>query len=139
MIVEKAREYIGIPYLHRGRSAQGMDCAGLLISVGRSLEIIPNSYDFLNYGEQFDSSDFIKEFNKLGTRIYIRSEWKEGDILIFKQGSNPNHCGFYSLPNGVQSIVHASNRPNINKVIEHYLTPTLKSQIAGAFRFKWQF
>ena len=36
-IVAAARTWLGVPWRHQGRTRQGVDCAGLVVLVGRGL------------------------------------------------------------------------------------------------------
>lgn len=38
-IITAARAQLGTPFRHQGRSAQGVDCVGLLICIGRALDL----------------------------------------------------------------------------------------------------
>ena len=49
-IVEEARKWVGVPYLHQGRSRAGIDCVGLPIVVGQSLGLLPVRFEIANYG-----------------------------------------------------------------------------------------
>jgi cell wall-associated NlpC family hydrolase len=35
VIVSAARSWLGVPWRHQGRTRQGVDCAGLVVLVGR--------------------------------------------------------------------------------------------------------
>lgn len=39
-IVEQARTWIGVPFLHQGRTRIGVDCLGLVIAVGQELGMV---------------------------------------------------------------------------------------------------
>ena len=47
-IMEVARSWVGIPYLHQGRTRRGIDCIGLIVEVavglGVDVPLIPNNY-----------------------------------------------------------------------------------------------
>ena len=49
-VVAAARGWIGVPYLHQGRSRSGIDCIGLVLQVAREAGIGPADLDFRRYG-----------------------------------------------------------------------------------------
>ena len=38
-VMKVARSWIGVPYKHQGRSRRGVDCGGLLLCIGRDLDV----------------------------------------------------------------------------------------------------
>ena len=46
-IVAAARSWLGVPWRHQGRARQGIDCAGLVVLVGRGLGL--TDYDTAAY------------------------------------------------------------------------------------------
>jgi cell wall-associated NlpC family hydrolase len=42
-IIAAARSWLGVPWRHQGRTRQGVDCAGLVVLVGRGLGL--DDYD----------------------------------------------------------------------------------------------
>jgi cell wall-associated NlpC family hydrolase len=51
-VVSAARGWLGVPYLHQGRSRFGVDCLGLVLEVGRELGFLPGDLDYQGYGRQ---------------------------------------------------------------------------------------
>ena len=47
-IVASARSWLGVPYVHQGRSKKGIDCIGLIVETARGVGLpippIPNNY-----------------------------------------------------------------------------------------------
>ena len=66
-VLAEARSWLGVPYLHQGRSRLGVDCVGLLIMVARGIGI--SDYDVSGY-PRVPSSDFLRaECERLMRRI----------------------------------------------------------------------
>ena len=54
-LIAFARGWLGVPYLHQGRSRYGVDCIGFPIAVLRELDLLPREFnDYRNYGRQPD-------------------------------------------------------------------------------------
>lgn len=49
-IITEARRWVGTPYHHQGRVSAGIDCAGLIIVVGRALGFFAPDFDVTHYG-----------------------------------------------------------------------------------------
>jgi len=55
-----ARAWLGIPWRHQGRSARGVDCAGLVVLVARELGLA--DYDKQTYGRRPEGQGFDQHF-----------------------------------------------------------------------------
>jgi len=136
-IVNKGREYLNIKWRHQGRSPEtGLDCAGFIIQVGVDLNLLVEDYNYLNYGREPDGVKFIAEFNRRLNRVINMNNKQEGDVLIFRQGAYPTHCGFLSIKNGISYLLHSNGSSNVLKVTEHILDYNWKKQLVFVFRFK---
>jgi cell wall-associated NlpC family hydrolase len=49
-VTEEARSWVGVPFLHQGRSRRGVDCVGLPIVVCQALALIPSNFGLRAYG-----------------------------------------------------------------------------------------
>lgn len=49
-IIEAARELLGTPYLHQGRSRAAIDCAGVALLVARKFDLMPGAPLSADYG-----------------------------------------------------------------------------------------
>ena len=85
-IIENARGWIGTRWQHQGRSRAGgvyrrrQDGRQLLSEIHRQLQNIPTT------------------------------NWKEGDIGVFKESAFPIHVGFLGRRDGVPTVIHAHAR-----------------------------
>ena len=59
-IVAAARSWLGVPWRHQGRTRQGVDCAGLVVLVGRELGLA--DYDTTAYGRRPEGQGFVEHF-----------------------------------------------------------------------------
>lgn len=101
-IVEEARSWLGVRWRHQGRTRHGVDCAGLVVQVGKALGL--TEFDMTNYGRRPDSMNFAKFFVDGGAVSKSVAAALPGDILLFRDGYFPCHCGILT-PDG--TFVHA--------------------------------
>ena len=93
-LADKAQEWVGVPFLHRGMTRRGCDCTGLLI--GCMKEIRPTvHYDLRQYPHDWNmhagAGDYIREeLGKVASPYEGRPE--PGDILLFRFGKCIAHC-----------------------------------------------
>ncbi|MRR15397.1 MAG: hydrolase [Deltaproteobacteria bacterium] len=94
-LVKTAKDFIGVPYLWGGVSADtGFDCSGLAMTVYQL-----NGLDMPRHSAtQFDAGDTIR-----------RSELREGDLVFFatRGRGKVSHVGIYI---GEGQFIHAPNR-----------------------------
>src|SRR5262245_43046163 len=51
-VVRVAKSYVGVPFLHQGRSRLGTDCVGLPILVLQELGCLPKDFEITDYARQ---------------------------------------------------------------------------------------
>jgi cell wall-associated NlpC family hydrolase len=131
-IVATAREWLDVPWRHQGRDREGVDCGGLLIVVARALGV--SDYEPPAYGRQPTAGVFLTHLEMFGgVRIPI-GQADAGDIIAFRAGPFPCHCGISAGKRGdVGWIIHAST--SVRKVAEEPLTRQLMAARVAAFRF----
>ena len=134
-VVAQAREWAGVRWRHQGRSMRGVDCAGLVISVGRVLGVL--EFDTTDYGPQAADESMLTLCRQHLLPI-ATSQAKPGDIPVMRFGSN-RHIGIFGdYPGGDLSLIHAFT--GARKVVEHRFSEDwLRSHgasLIGAFRFK---
>lgn len=120
-------KYVGIPYVHKGRSLNGLDCWGLVVLIYRELfnmELLDmenyeqdwakqgNNYFLENYSKQFEQVENLEKY----------------DIILFKVDEAIRHAGIYL---GDDKFIHC---PKIGVVISRL--SIWKKRIAGCYRLK---
>lgn len=131
-VVAEARKYLGTPWRHQGRSAEGIDCAGLIIRVANDLGIF--SFDTLDYLPQATDESMMR----LCSEHLEKGSMEPGCIPVMRFGNN-RHIGIFGeSPNGL-TIIHAYSRYP-RKVVEHLFSMgwlmTERAALLGIFRFK---
>jgi cell wall-associated NlpC family hydrolase len=72
MITEKdiINKYLGIPYKHRGRTLEGLDCYGLIISVYKDLGF-----------ELFDLEDYERNWSSKERNLFLLNYYRQWERL----------------------------------------------------------
>ncbi len=130
-VVDAARAYLGVPWRHQGRSARGLDCAGLVILTARDLGL--SDYDTTGYSRHAQGLNFVEHFraNMDGIAVAVAGP---GDVLVFADAAYPCHCGILSERHGVPHLIHAHALRR--KVIEEPYTGEWPMKVKFAFRFE---
>lgn len=81
--VEAARSYLGVKWVHQGRTEKGMDCVGLVVLAARQCGIpapLEATYGRMQYYMQ--ARHYLEQFcERVGQAVV-------GDIILFKTKSN---------------------------------------------------
>lgn len=109
-VVAGARTWLGVPYLHQGRSRDGIDCLGLVICLGWELGYLERSFDFRLYGRHPFRA-------MLETQVAMRCRPLEaaapGVLAVIQFGRLPAHLAIVTGP----TIIHACG--SREQVVEH--------------------
>lgn len=138
-LVQAARSYVGVPFRHRGRDRQGIDCGGLIIAALRDLGYTPP--DFTVYGREPDK-DGLKQYldHAIGNGARANARFPiPGDVLLmsFNAGHTPQHVALVARhptsKSGALSIIHSYGE--IGKVVEHGYDSAWRSRTRFVYRF----
>ena len=105
-VVEEARSWLNTRWVHQGRTRQGIDCAGLIVVVGRKFDILDYD-DKTNYQRRTAGLSFLKPFRESMRRKSF-NERKPGDVVLFRDAHFPCHSTIYTANEGIETIVHAT-------------------------------
>lgn len=130
MIVSKAREYLGVPWVHQGRDkTKGVDCSGFVINIyeeltGEELSWLPKDYARVVDGPMMRAwCDFCLD------RVHDRQP-QPGDILLLRIRREPQHLAVVTD----YGIIHAHQ--GVGKVVETRLDERWRKRIVEVYRFK---
>jgi cell wall-associated NlpC family hydrolase len=113
-IVAEARRYValGTPWRHRGRSATGCDCIGLIMLVGRAQGVYYEDID--GYSRNPDGR-FLAHLRKF--LVYpMPQTLKHGSIVVLREAQHPCHIGIIAMKGDKPWLIHSSIRRH--KVVE---------------------
>ena len=126
--VESLRKYLGVPWVHQGRTKYGLDCIGLLLVAARDLGM--EVYDDPTYSLNPDHTRFLALLRTNLYEIPIATRGI-GDIMLYvEKGTPPLHVAVVSRLAPREMVIHCPSR---RKVCEVDCTP---SQIRTVFRLK---
>ncbi len=99
---EAARSYIGVPWLHHGRSRHGLDCVGLLVLAAR--DIGKPGEDYFGYTRSPEPRDLVRHLLRQVRRV-PRGQLSAGHIVTLRLRDLP-HVGI--VGNGIApfSLIH---------------------------------
>ena len=127
MIVEAARKWVGVPFLHQGRTRAGVDCVGLLIVVALDLGLPVE--DVKTYGKVPHPRIMGAELERQMDRIAV-GQLSPGDVVWMAWRKVPHHLAIYTG----DGLIHAFQ--NAGRVIEHPIDEIWRGRVRGAFRFR---
>ena len=104
-IVDTARKYLHVPWVHQGRNKHGLDCVGLLFIVARDLGI--ELRDVTGYTKFYNPKTLTKKFHESNCKEVPLNKLIAGDIVVVNVGRAPLHVGILSMKNGTEHIIHS--------------------------------
>jgi cell wall-associated NlpC family hydrolase len=139
-IVRTARRYLGVPFLHQGRTRAGADCVGLLVLVARDMRL--RHRDLLTYGRNPNPRQLLEALSTSCERIDDPTRplsphevWacsRPGDIVVF----------WFSGPGAPQHVAIRTERgmlhtwANVRRVVEHGLTDHWRERVHSVWRYQ---
>ncbi len=130
-IVATARSWLGVPWRHQGRTRQGVDCAGLVVLVGRALEALRLRH--VGLWPSTRGPGLRPALPRLHGR-HPSARAGPGDILVFADAAYPCHCGFLTVKHEQPHLLHAHALRR--KVIEEPYAGEWPAKVKFAFRFR---
>jgi cell wall-associated NlpC family hydrolase len=129
-LVQTARQYLGVPFRHRGRTFAGLDCAGLLWrSYADHGVILP---DIRIYGRE-PHKNGLEAAVVAAFGVALDRAPEPGDILLMRFEREPHHLGLVgNYAHGGLSLIHAYG--TAGKVVEHRLDDTWRGRIVAVYR-----
>lgn len=125
-IVELARDCIGVPFVHQGRSMSGMDCAGILVHVLRGLDL-PFCDDKGYPRRPFDGMLEKILLAEPSLEQIPKSELAKGDVMLCRVKRAPQHL----LICAGDTVIHAY--ADTGRVVEQRLS-RWQSNVTHVFR-----
>lgn len=108
--VEEARRWIGRPFLHQGRTWDGVDCIGLAVVVCKNCGLISPDFDTGIYGRMPANDMLQARISQHCTPLEVA---RAGSLVVIRWSKEASHV---ALCLG-ETIIHAHER--MGKVIEH--------------------
>lgn len=132
-VVNEARTWIGVPWVHQGRSRDGVDCAGLVIEVARVTH--GNTFDLQNYSAQATDETMRALCDEHMDPVADLADLAPGDVAVIRF-ANQRHMaivGDYPAP-GALSLIHANSK--VGRVVEHRMDSVWRRLIMAGYRLR---
>lgn len=137
-IVDQARTWIGVPYLHQGRNRFGVDCVGFPHGVyGELGEVLD---DYRAYGTEADPEFLLGRLRAaLGPEVAVypvpAESLQPGDVVVFHfpRSKTPRHLAIVSDRAG-RGLNFIESNGNEGRVIERRLDDRYRARITHVFR-----
>lgn len=126
-LVDIARSYLGVRYVHQGRTPRGVDCGGLIILVCGDCGLdVPASLRTANYGpiQKGGLRKAVEDHCGVATG---RQACGSIALICWPGHREPGHIAFVTGEN----LIHAYSRSE--KVVEHGLRAPWARLIAGFY------
>ena len=133
-LVAAARGWVGVPWQHQGRSRSGVDCGGLLIELARELGLA--DVDVGAYPMSADGHT-LRALCREHMRPITLAELQPGDAVLvrFRPPLPESHVALVTdYRHGGLALLHALNRGDAGRVIEHRLDPYWRSLIVAGYQ-----
>lgn len=133
-IVASARECIGTPWVHLGRTVgQRLDCVGVVLHVLRKHGM--SNFEPPAYQRRAQWGEFLPYFQQELAEV-PRAEMLPGDVICFRQEKYPCHCGILTYPRSERlppRFVHGYALRR--QVVEQEYSQEWRSLTRAVFRF----
>lgn len=132
-LADQARKYIGTPFRHRGRTAKGLDCAGLIVRCYEDLgSPIP---DLALYGRTPFRDGLMEHVRLVADAEIPVSQMQDGDVAVIRFAKDPHHLAIVGVDVfGGLSLIHSDGSVTVSRVVETRMTEDKKKQIVSVFR-----
>jgi cell wall-associated NlpC family hydrolase len=129
-VVREARTFIGTPWVHQGRSRQGLDCLGLASLVARNTR--GYTFDVLNYQAQATDETMLQLCRQHMLPVPAVAR-QPGDVVVIRYGNQRHMAIVGDHPVvGELTLIHASSVHG--RVVEHRLDSRWARICIGTFR-----
>jgi cell wall-associated NlpC family hydrolase len=126
---EIIKRYLGIPYKHRGRTAEGLDCYGLIKMVYRDIgiELMDINDEYTEDWSWKGRNHFIENYQKQWMKVPAPHRM---DLVAFHNGKGiVNHAGIVLSGS---SFIHTCNAGTVLSKLDQ---PTWYKRIEGFYRY----
>lgn len=140
VITAEFRTWLGVPWVHQGRTPHGVDCAGLIVCALQKLGLMPRDFpDLTTYGRE-PNPDMARLVERYGRRVETPAPY-EGLLVLCRWrpsevASHVAYCTGRNLIHAYSRALGPSSGPTrqAGRVVEHrYGEPWIR-QTAGLFR-----
>lgn len=130
-VVRAARAYLGVRWVHQGRSVRGLDCIGLVMRVARDLAL--SDFETRDYGRIPDGRRLREGMREHCIELPAGTEPAHGMVALMSFEADPQHLAIVAdYVHGGCSLVHALALER--RVVEHRLDQVWANRIVALYR-----
>lgn len=137
-MIAQARQWLGVPFHHQGRSTAGLDCLGLLMVVADAIGLRfegkrASELDIPRYGARPEVAVLIARLEAHLQPVAV-SAARPGDIVLLKVQGSPQHLAILSdYPVvGEMGMIHAY--APARAVVEHRYDEVWRRETYAVYR-----
>ncbi len=139
VICDVARSFRGVPYLHQGRTRQGMDCLGLLVATATECGFPPEGIPMV-YGLEPEPRQLLEGLDQYLLRLKTQDALP-GDILLVRLTITRGHPRLTAPQHLVvlledDQCIHAAR--DAGSVIQHPLASDWRQVPFRAYRYPFR-
>ena len=108
-VIAEARQWVGVPFRHQGRSERGIDCVGLPIVVCQNIGLIGPNFEITNYG-RLPSLDLVE---RLKSHCQPIPAPVAGSLIVIAWTKIAAHVAICTG----ETMIHAYE--SVGRVVEH--------------------
>ncbi len=128
-VITQARTWVGVPFLHQGRTREGVDCVGLLVAVLR--EVGHDPADSTRYPFRAKSAVLMQHLAAECDEQPVGGE-QPGDVLVCSmRGEEPYHVALLTERG---TLIHAVSL--IGTVVEHHFDDAWRGRVRRVYRWR---
>lgn len=134
-VVDTARQWIGTPYRHQGRTkGRYVDCIGLIVGVGADLGATVIAPD--DYSDSPSGAMLMEKARDQFDEVTDRTHPLPGDIMVLWgwNRNEPQHFAIRAEYGGRATMIHAFSKRK--QVVEHGIDPFWEKRLMALFTFK---
>lgn len=130
-LADAARGYLGVPWVHQGRSRVGLDCIGLPVlawaDCGRPVA------DVTTYGRSPHGGLLERHLRATFGPPVPKTDMADGDVVAIAYKVQVRHLGIVgTYPSGGLSLIHTDQM--VGRVTEHRIDAAWLDRIKAVYR-----
>lgn len=130
-VCEHSKKFLGIPFIHQGRTDAGYDCAGFIRKIAEDCNLYKDEViDIKGYSRIPDGLSLRNALIKGTAKEKSFKNIKAGDIILMSFIKEPQHLSLY-LGNG--KIIHSYQ--GAGKIVMHDLDSKWLKRVVSVFEF----
>jgi len=134
-LIKEARTYLGVPWIHQGRSRRGVDCVGFIVLAYKYIGV--SIKEIKGYARNPDGIALKKVMDEQ-ENFHEVEDFKVGDVVLFRIRHDPQHVALITPSNTFDfGMIHSYNGGK-KMVVEHDFSDYWKDKKVSIYRLNEQ-